>query len=69
MTQAEEFYKAAGERLRTLKDEKPDGVTWESHVVEQCDISKRYADKVIAMFEGRTPLEAEREKNRGATAP
>jgi hypothetical protein len=59
---AEQFYKAAGAHLRTLKEGRASvngkGFgTWEEFVKERCGIASRRADELIMIADGRTTLE------------
>lgn len=63
---AEQYYKAAGLHLKTLKENKPEGVTWEVFVKEQCGVSYQRAYQLISIADGRTTLAETREKNKEA---
>jgi hypothetical protein len=64
MTDAENWYRQAGQRLADLKAQKPDGVTWETYVKEQCGISKNRADELIRIATGKTTLDEVRQNNK-----
>jgi hypothetical protein len=59
---AEQYYKAAGLHLKELKENKPDGVTWEAFVKEECGISRERADELIRIGDGRTTVAEVRKK-------
>ncbi len=61
---AERYYTAAGTCLRTLKQQKPDNVSWEKYVKTTCGISQQRADELIRFADGRTTLESARAKAR-----
>jgi hypothetical protein len=61
---AEQYYKAAGLHLKTLKELKPDGVTWEDFVKEKCGVARSRADELIQIADGRASLDQVREKNK-----
>jgi hypothetical protein len=54
----------AGKLLSRLKENKPDGTTWEVYVKEMCGISRSRSDELIRIADGRTTVEETREKTR-----
>lgn len=54
---AEQYYKAAGTHLKTLKEHKPDDVTWEKFVKIKCGLAQTRADELIRITDGKTTLE------------
>lgn len=66
---AEQFYIAAGQHLKTLKGEKPEGITWEQFLEDAgLKISRSRADKLIQIADGRTTVEEVKEKNKIANS-
>lgn len=54
---AEQFYTAAGQHLKTLKEQKPEGITWDAYVeTHQLGFGRRRADELIQIADGRTTL-------------
>lgn len=66
---AEQFYIAAGQHLKTLKGDKPEGITWEQFLEDAgLKISRSRADKLIQIADGRTTVEEVKEKNKVANS-
>lgn len=63
LTRGEAEYIAAGQKLRTLKDMKPDGVTWANYVKEKCGLGRDRADELIRIADGKTTVTEVRAKN------
>lgn len=59
---AEHFYKEAGKKLKLLKEDKPEGVTWKNYVREEFDLSQERADELIRIADGKTTVKKTREK-------
>ena len=57
---AEKYYKAAGRHLKTLKEQKPENVTWEKYVKAEFGLSQTRADELIRIADGLTTLEKTR---------
>lgn len=63
---AEQQYLSAGLYLKEAKQRvlKTRGLTWEKWLKDHCPISRRRADEVIMIADGRTTVEEMRESNR-----
>jgi hypothetical protein len=59
---AEQFYIAAGQHLKTLKEQKPCDVTWEHYVTEKVGLGRSRADELIRIADGRTSIAQVREQ-------
>lgn len=65
ISDAEAFYKKAGGDLLALKNERPADKTWGQHLKDlEVGFGARRADKLIALYEGKTTLAAQLELNR-----
>jgi hypothetical protein len=61
---AEQFYKAAGLHLKTLKERMPNGETWEQFVKDKCGVSYQRAYELICLADGKITLAEMRERGR-----
>ena len=57
---AEQFYVAAGQHLKTLKERSPTAAAWEKIIREKCDLGKSRAYELLQIADGRTTVEKTR---------
>lgn len=57
---AEQFYVAAGIRLRELRERKPAGTAWPEYVKAKVGLSKSRSNELIALADGRATLADQR---------
>jgi hypothetical protein len=65
---AEEHYKRAGQRLITLQEQKPKGITWAEYVKRTVGISYQRAWELISLAKGKTNLDEMQRKCRDRVA-
>lgn len=53
---AEQFYIAAGQHLKTLKDRSASAAAWERIVKQKCDLGKSRAYELLKIADGRTTV-------------